>query len=110
MKITRADWLAIGTGDRILLAVFAPLITALLGGFTLGCHQWSPPDTLLLVLKYILLEVFFTAALFGALVSIWAIARPRWAARLLQERLLKTLLMLISLGPLMVVFAFLVSR
>lgn len=103
------NWLEIGTGDRILLAFFAPLVTALQAGFTYGCHLWHPSDILFKVLRYMLMEVFFTAALFGALVAMWAIARPRWAAVLLQEKVVKTLLFLILLGPLMVVFALLAS-
>jgi len=67
-------------------------------------------DRLLTLLKYILLEVFFTAAVFGALVSLWAIAKPQWVRRLLRERLLKTMLLLIALGPVMVVFAILASQ
>jgi hypothetical protein len=104
------DWLQIGTGDRILLGVFAPLVTLLIGGFAWGCHLWRTDDQLMMILRYILMEVFFTATLFGALVAIWAIAKPKWAARLLQERFLKTLLCLIALGPIMMVFALLASR
>lgn len=104
-----AEWLRIGTGDRILLGVFSPLVVAFLAGFVYGCHVWQPADVLMRVLKYILMEIFFTAALFGGLVTIWAIAQPHWAARLLQERFLKTMLFLVALGPIMVVFAFLAS-
>ena len=112
MKMTdkSKDWLQIGTGDRILLGVFAPLVTLLLGGFTWGCHLWQTDDRLMTILRYILMEVFSTATLFGALVATWAIAKPKWAGRLLQDRLLKTLLCLIGLGPIMVVFALLASR
>jgi hypothetical protein len=104
------DWLAFGTVDRVLLCILAPLVTAFEIALVYGCHRWEPGDALLKVLKYLLMEVGFTTALFGALVCVWAIARPRWVAILLQERLLWTMLLLGSLGPVMVVFALLVSR
>lgn len=106
----RTDWLDIGISDRVLLSLFAPVVTLLFGAFVFGCFMWHPKDTLSVVMKYVLLEVFSMATLFGGLVSLWVIARPCWVGRLLRKRLLRTLLFLIFLGPLMVVFMLLATK
>ena len=79
-------------GDRILLAICAPLASAILGYLVFILHEERAVTPVGVALRWILLEFFSTCSLFSILIVIWAVARPCWIEEILtstRNRLLR---------------------
>ena len=75
-------------GDRILLAIFSPIVAALTGALAYAAHAFGPqqPDSITRYGSYIVADFSFTFFAFSILVLIWALFAPTWVERLLAVR------------------------
>ena len=106
-----ATWLNVKGKDRVVLAIFCPILTIVIMLISVGAWQRLPsPDLLLKVIKSILLETFTAIALLGAIVSAWVIAKPNWARNLLENQIKKTLLWSFLMSGVILIVVFLSFR
>lgn len=75
-------------GDRVLLAIFSPIVAAMTGGLTFVAEESAPKqiDPLLRYGSYFLADISFTFFAFSILVLIWALFAPPWVERILAIR------------------------
>ena len=107
----KKTWLNIRRGDRVLLAIFSPLLTTVIVLLAVRAWQRLPSSDLFLkIIKAILLETFTAIALLGILVSTWVIAKPDWARDLLEKQIMRTLFWSLLLGAVIVIMVFLAVR
>jgi hypothetical protein len=62
--------------DRILLLIFAPLITTVVGGLVYFLHTWKARSTLETAAKYLLFDIFLAFFLFSFICFLWSIFGP----------------------------------
>ena len=94
-------YLSRSLGDRLLLAIFAPIVAALTGVLTCFALLFGPgqPDIVIRAGALMVAAVGFTFFCFSVLVFTWALFEPAWVERLLASwarRVLLTVAFLVS--------------
>jgi hypothetical protein len=72
-------------GDRIALGILAPPISVLLGYTILFLYKSNYTSILGIFLNWILIEFLFSFLIFTILLFIWAVAEPKFIARILSS-------------------------
>jgi hypothetical protein len=81
-------------GDRILLAVFSPIVALMSGALAYAAHRFGPQqdDPIVRYGSYAIADFSFTFFAFSILVLIWALFTPEWIASILRVRARRVLL------------------
>ena len=101
------DALDLGFGDRILLAIFAPVVGCFMALIGIGAVRWNAASWRGAIIQFIVAETAFATSILAFLICAWAVSLHPTIGVWLRERMLRTLLLLFVCGSGLVALAFL---